>query len=135
MVDITGKYLGEKRVEMIHGPSKAKIITDAPIDNHGKGESFSPTDLVASALGTCMLTVMGIYAEARNIDLTGSTFNVKKNMQQSPRKISSLPITLHLPKSISEVEREKLVIVAKTCPVKASLNPDIEILIDFIFDV
>jgi uncharacterized OsmC-like protein len=135
MVDITGKYLGEKRVEMIHGPSRAKIITDAPVDNHGRGESFSPTDLVASALGTCMLTVMGIYAEQRSIDLKGSHFHVKKEMQPSPRKIARLPISIHLPKNIIEIEREKLKEIALHCPVKKSLNPDIEIPLEFFFDV
>lgn len=135
MVEITGKYLGEKRVEMVHRPSSAKIITDAPIDNHGKGESFSPTDLLASALGTCMLTVMGIYAEQREIDLRGSHFKVKKIMQQNPRKISELPIELYLPKNLDLKTREALIHIAHTCPVKLSLNADIKIEINIHFDL
>lgn len=135
MVDITGVYLGQKRVEMIHGPSGAKIITDAPVDNFGKGESFSPTDLVASALGTCMLTVMGIFAETRSLDMNGSHFIVKKIMQTNPRKISELPIVLHLPKSFDIETREKIFHIGNTCPVKASLNPDIKISIEYLFDV
>jgi uncharacterized OsmC-like protein len=135
MVEITGTYKGHKRVEMIHGPSLAKIVTDAPKDNHGKGESFSPTDLLASALGTCMLTVMGIYAESRSIELSGSHFKVTKNMQTNPRKIASLPIEIHLPKNINPDNRDKLIHVGNSCPVKLSLNPDIDISIKYHFDV
>lgn len=135
MVDITGKYLGEKRVEMTHGPSNSKIMTDAPLDNNGKGEMFSPTDLVASALGTCTLTVMGIFAEARNIDLKGSHFHVKKIMSASPRRIGELPITFHLPQNLDLETREKLIHVGNTCPVKMSLHPDIKVQVEYLFDV
>lgn len=135
MVDITGKYLGQKRVEMKHVPSGSIIQTDAPLDNNGKGELFSPTDLVASALGTCTLTVMGIYAEAREIDLSGSHFHVKKEMNSNPRRIGRLTLTIHLPKLLSESEREKLIVIGNSCPVKQSLNSEIEIPTHYIFDL
>ena len=98
MVDISGKYLGQKRVELTHGPSQSKIQTDAPVDNNGKGELFSPTDLVASALGTCMLTVMGIFAESRNLSLEGSYFKLKKIVKEavSNVKLAKKHLSLHL---------------------------------------
>ena len=89
-------------------PTNSLIQTDAPVDNNGKGELFSPTDLVASGLGTCMLTVMGIYAESRNMDLSGSHFHVKKIMTSNPRRISEIKINMHLPKTLDTDSQEKL---------------------------
>ncbi len=135
MVDITGKYLGNKRVEMQHLPSKSLIQTDAPVDNNGKGELFSPTDLVASGLGTCMLTVMGIYAEAREINLTGSHFHVKKIMTSNPRRIGEIKVNMHLPKNIDEETQEILKKVGDTCPVRYSINSEIIVETKYFFDV
>lgn len=135
MVDITGKYLGNKRVEMQHAPSKSIIQTDAPVDNNGKGELFSPTDLVASALGTCMMTVMGIFAESRGIDLSGSHFHVKKIMTANPRRIGEIKVTIHLPKNLELETKEKLKNVGDTCPVRYSINSEINVDIIYLFDV
>lgn len=135
MVDITGRYLGNKRVEMQHAPSNSLIQTDAPVDNNGKGELFSPTDLVASALGTCMMTVMGIFAESRNIDLSGSHFHVKKIMTSNPRRIGEIKLAIHLPQNIEQESKEKLKIIGDTCPVRFSINPEIIVETKYSFDV
>ncbi len=124
-IDIT--YEGSLHCAAIHGPSKRELSTDAPVDNQGKGESFSPTDLVATALGTCMLTVMGIYATRHDIDLRGASVIVHKDMAATPvRRIAKLAAELTLPLSISHPHREALERAALTCPVHASLHPDVE---------
>jgi len=135
MVEITGIYEGEKHCHLTHGPSKNNIQTDAPKDNNGRGEAFSPTDLLAASLGSCMLTVMGIYADNHGLNIKGSTFRVLKEMAASPRKVSSLTVELKLPASLSEKERETLQRVAETCPVKLSLHPDIQILLTFDYSI
>lgn len=135
MVKITGIYEGEKHCELTHGPSLYKIETDAPKDNFGRGEAFSPTDLAAAALGSCMMTVMGIYAEKSHIVLTGSRFSVEKHMKQNPRMIAELIVQLDLPKSLSEMERETLEDIALNCPVKLSLHPDIKLSITFNYTI
>lgn len=135
MVKITGIYEGEKHCELTHGPSLSKIATDAPKDNFGRGEAFSPTDLAAAALGSCMMTVMGIYAEKNNIVLTGSRFSVEKHMKQNPRMISELDVQLDLPQTLSESERDTLENIALNCPVKLSLHPDIKMTIAFNYTV
>ena len=119
-------YLGSLRTEAEHLQSGTKIITDAPVDNHGKGESFSPTDTVATALATCMLTIMGIKAEAMGISLEGTTAEVTKTMAAEPRRISKIEVTLSLPKKYEAKEMKILENAAKTCPVFYSLHPDIE---------
>ena len=119
-------YLGSLRTEAEHLQSGTKIITDAPVDNHGKGESFSPTDTVATALATCMLTIMGIKAEAMGISIEGTTAEVTKTMAAEPRRISKIEVTLSLPKKYEEKEMKILENAAKTCPVFYSLHPDIE---------
>lgn len=130
-VQSSGKYLGNKNVELVHGPSGATIKTAAPVDNNGDGSSFSPTDLVASALGACMLTIMGIVAERDSLEFEGASFVVQKNMSSSPRRIESLPIVLKLPASLSTEERTKLERAALSCPVHKSLHPEIEIPVSF----
>jgi len=133
MVVITGKYLGEKHCKMVHGPSNSVIASDAPLDNQGKGENFSPTDLVAAAMGSCLMTIMGIYADNNSINITGSTFKVVKKMQQSPRKIEELEVEIIMPDHLSAEVRVKLEKVAMECPVKKSLHPDIRLPITFLY--
>ncbi len=135
-VEITGKYLGGLRVEMTHGPSGATLQTVAPTDNNGDGSGFSPTDLVATALGSCMMTLMGIVAQRDNLDLSGAHFRIVKHMQTaSPRRVSALPITFHLPSHVPSEARPKLERAALTCPVHHSLHPDIEMNVEFLYDL
>jgi len=134
-VKITGRYLGDKRVEASHQLSGATLITDAPLDNHGLARSFSPTDLFATSLGVCVLTVMSIYAEQHKIVLDGSHFESVKEMSANPRRIGSVSTTYHLPSSIQLEDRKKLESVAKTCPVHRSLHPDIKAEMTFVYDV
>jgi len=119
-------YLGDLRTENLHIQSGNTYITDAPTDNFGKGEAFSPTDTVATGLANCMLTVMGIKAREMNIILDGSTAEVTKIMASNPRRISRIDITLRLPKEIDLQSRKILENTGRTCPVLYSLHPDIE---------
>lgn len=134
-VKISGRYLGNKRVEMTHAESGTKIITAAPKDNNGDGSSFSPTDLVAAGLGACMMTVMSIVAERNEINMDGAWFEVEKNMQASPRRIASAPVSLHLPEALTDEERRKLEAAARACPVHHSLHPETDVQIQFHYDV
>ena len=127
MVEISIKYKGKLRCEAKHEPSGATLITDAPKDNQGEGASFSPTDLVATGLGACMLTIMGIIAQRENIDLTGATVSVTKDMVAEPaRRIGKLTVRIHVPLALTPVQQQKLKNAAMTCPVYKSLLPDIE---------
>ncbi len=135
MVQISIRYGGQKHCDLTHGPSGSKIGTDAPKDNNGKGELFSPTDLVAAALGSCMLTVMGIAAEKEKLSLEGAYATVDKEMGTQPRRITSLISHLHLPKAWSLVDRQKMEAVALGCPVKQSLHPEMQIPVHFTYDV
>ena len=119
-------YLGGLRTESEHLQSGSKMITDAPLDNHGKGEAFSPTDTVANALATCMLTVMGIKANDLGVDITGATAEVTKTMASAPRRISKIEVNIFMPSSYGERMNEILENTARTCPVLQSLHPDIE---------
>src|ERR1700761_1570931 len=102
MVAIQVEYQGDLHCKAVHGPSATELNTDAPKDNQGRGESFSPTDLVATALGTCMLTVMGIMARTLQIDIAGTTATVQKNMTAAPeRRIQSLTVRIHVPQPIT----------------------------------
>lgn len=130
MVKITSKYTGKKHCEALHEPSQSTIQTDAPKDNQGLGESFSPTDLVATALGTCILTTVAIFAEKENIDTQGAKVFVEKVMASDPRRIFSLKTVLHFPASVPLGFRDRIVEIAATCPVKKSLHPDIQIPIE-----
>ena len=134
-VEITGKYLGDLRVEMVHGPSGAVLKTDAPTDNQGKGEMFSPTDLTCGSLAACMITIMGIVAKRDNIDLTALRFRAEKHMSPNPpRKIGKVVVEFQMPKNLTADQKKKLEHAAQTCPVHHSLHPDIEKVIKFIYD-
>ena len=123
---IENKYVGELRTESTHLKSSNVIITDAPTDNNGKGNAFSPTDLVASALCSCMTTVMGICANKNQFDLPNSTAHVTKVMSSHPRRISKIIIEINFDKNnLSEKNVEKLIAVAKGCPVAQSLSADL----------
>ena len=127
-------YLGELRVEATHLKSGETMITDAPTDNNGKGEAFSPTDTVATALATCMLTIMGIRAEKKNINLQGATDAITKTMGSNPRCISKIEITITMPKiGVDANFQELLEMAAKACPVAKSLHPDIEQVVEFVW--
>lgn len=133
MVEMSIVYTGEKHCELTHGPSKSKIETDAPRDNQGRGERFSPTDLVGAALASCVITTMAIFAERDGVELKGATATFKKEMSLNPRKIASLPMKIHMPKGLSREVRSKLEAAAETCPVKRSLHPDIVTEMDFVY--
>jgi len=120
------KYLGELRTESTHLKSGATIFTDAPVDNHGKGEAFSPTDLVANSLATCMLTVMGIKAESLGVDFTGATAEVTKVMGTEPRRIIEIDVVFTMGIQVDEKTKTILERTAYTCPVHQSLHPEIK---------
>lgn len=124
-------YKGDLRTSCVHIGSGNEYITDAPIDNNGKGEAFSPTDTVATGLASCMMTVMGIKAKMLELDLKGSTAEVTKHMEAAPRRISKIEVRLELPRNVSEKNRKILEHTANTCPVNQSLHPDIERVIEF----
>ena len=131
MGKITIEYEGELRTRAKYLHTDNEIITDAPLDNHGKGETFSPTDLVASSLGSCLLTIMGIVANRKQIDMTGCYAEVEKNMSENPRRISSINIDIYLSDNISNKDKDILCKASKHCPVHNSLNKDINIKINF----
>ena len=127
-------YLGGLRVECEHMDSGTKIITDAPVDNHGQGRSFSPTDLATVALPACMLTIMGIYAENAGLDITGASAEVNKVMESSPRRIAKMEVRLEMPpKGYSAEEKLKIERAAKTCPVHNTLKDVVELDLQFIW--
>lgn len=119
-------YLGDLRTSSVHLQSGTEIFSDAPKDNHGKGEAFSPTDLLANALGSCMVSIMAIKSRELNLDLTGSTVDVTKIMQAEPRKIAKIIIQMNMSISVDKKNKTILERVAMSCPVLLSLNPDIE---------
>jgi len=126
-VHISVDYLGDLRCRTTHGPSQTSFLTDAPVDNQGKGESFSPTDLVATALGTCVATTMGIYAQRHGIELRGMRVTVIKEMTSVPlRRIARLTTEVHAPLAPAHPQREALERAAHTCPVHHSLHPEVE---------
>lgn len=130
-IDVT--YDGDLRCTAVHGPSGDRLLTDAPTDNEGQGRHFSPTDLVATAVGTCVLTIMGIAAKKRAWSLDGSRVVVEKHMAAQPRRhISAVTLRFTLPATLSERARIVLEAVAETCPVVASLGPDTRV--DMAFD-
>lgn len=135
MPTVQSQYLGNLRTEAQHVQSGNSIITDAPTDNNGRGEAFSPTDLVCAALGSCMMTIMGILAQREGLELTGTRYETTKVMQASPRKISKIEISFHFPANNGFTEKQKAMLenAAHTCPVALSLASDIEQVISFHF--
>ncbi|MDX9754486.1 MAG: OsmC family protein [bacterium] len=135
-VQIDIVYEGQLHCHATHAPSGNTLITDAPVDNGGRGVSFSPTDLVATALGSCMVTIMGLAAEQEQIDLSGTKIQVHKDMVADPkRRIGSLKTTVTIPggSKLTPKQKTKLENAAATCPVKQSLHPDIAIPVEFIY--
>jgi putative redox protein len=135
MVEISVEYLTGLRCKATHGPSGASLLTDAPVDNQGRGEAFSPTDLVATAFGCCMATVMGIVAERDGIDLSGVAVRVRKHMVADPeRRIGRLEAEVRMPAHLNPVQRRKLEATARACPVRQSLRPEVDIELSFVYD-
>ena len=134
MVKMKIVYEGQLRCVLTHEPSGSVIHTDAPKDNMGQGEAFSPTDLVAAALGSCMLTIMGIVAGRHHIDLKGTTVEVTKEMVSVPvRRIGGITVIFHMPSGIPQDKRAMLEAAAHSCPVHKSLHPDVQTPIQFIY--
>jgi len=132
-VEITGKYIGNLKTELTHGPSGAVIHTAAPVDNQGDGSSFSPTDLAATSLGACMLTLIAIVGERDGIDLTGLAFRLEKHIANNPRRIGAVPVTITMPEGLSAAQRKKLENAALTCPVQNSLAEGLERPVEFVY--
>lgn len=128
-------YKGHLRCECTHRQSGSSIETDAPTDNRGKGERFSPTDTLCVSLATCMITTMGIRCEDMQLDISGSRLEVTKHMLSEPRRIGKIEITLHLPgKQISEKDRSVLEKIGDNCPVIKSLHPDLEVVTEYVWE-
>jgi len=135
-VEININYEGGLHCAATHGPSRQTLTTDAPVDNGGKGAAFSPTDLVATAFGACMATIMGLVAEQNNLNLHGLRIQVLKEMVADPvRRIGSLKTRLVFPRAaaLSAADRAKLEAAARTCPVKQSLHPDVQTPVEFVY--
>lgn len=127
-------YNGDLRTTCTHLKSGSAFETDAPTDNHGKGERFSPTDLMATSLGTCMITVMGIKARTMGFDLNDIKIEVLKIMKAEPRRVGGIELTFHIPGSLKDIEEKTKAILkhtGETCPVIKSIHPDIEVKIDW----
>lgn len=126
-------YKGALRTKAKHVQSETIIETDAPTDNQGKGERFSPSDLLATSLGSCMLTIMGIKARDMHIDLEGTEVTIQKYMKPEPRRVSGIDVRFKFPSSLKPDEKQKVILerAALTCPVAKSIHPDIEVNVDF----
>jgi len=134
MVKITGEYQGDLHCSAVHGPSGNVLATDAPKDNQGRGEAFSPTDLVATGFATCIATTMAIFARKHGVDLNGLRYEVTKEMStDAPRRISRLTARLWMPEDARKVPAGILERAANTCPVHQSLSPSVERVIEFIW--
>ena len=128
MIEIKVNYEGDLHCSNIHGPSGSNFGTDAPVDNNGRGETFSPTDLVASALGSCMATIMGIVAKRKGIAIEGMAMKVAKHMSaDQPRRIAKLEVMIEVPLASDHPDRKLLESAVLSCPVHQSLHPDIEV--------
>jgi putative redox protein len=132
-VEITGRYTGKLGTEVTHGPSGALLRTAAPLDNQGDGSSFSPTDLVAAALASCVVTTMAIVAEREGISFADVTFRVEKHMVAQPRRIGALPVVVYMPAGLSPDQRQKLERAAHTCPVHRTLSEEVEKPVTFVY--
>ncbi len=128
-------YQGNLRCEAVHLQSSSRIETDAPTDNRGKGERFSPTDLLCVSLATCMITTMGIKAADMNIDLKNTKADVTKHMASDPRRVAKIEVTVYLPKKVSEKERLILEKTGNSCPVAKSVHPDIELILKYNWEI
>lgn len=135
-VEVDIVYKGDLLCEAVHGPSGDTLVTDAPVDNGGKGSAFSPTDLVGTALGSCIVTIMGLTAAQQGLDIAGTRVHVVKDMVADPaRRIGALTVTVTLPAggAIGAENRARLENAAKVCPVKQSLHPDTHVDVQFIY--
>lgn len=127
MVETQIEYIGDLRCKLTHTQSRTVIYTDPPKDNHGKGENFSPTDLLATAYGACFGSILAIAAKERNMDISGFKIKAIKEMSANPRKISKIGLEIKFPKEdYTDKEKHLIEFVIKTCPVRLSLNPDID---------
>ena len=127
MATVTAKYLGDLRVECTHVASGTRIVSDAPVDNHGKGEAFSPTDLCVTSLGACAMTIIGIYGQTHGVDVTGTEIEIVKTMNADPRRIGKIEITFNMPdREYSDKQKIMIERCVHTCPVHLSLHPDVE---------
>jgi putative redox protein len=133
-VEIHGEYSGGLGVRLTHGPSGAELRTAAPVDNHGDGSSFSPTDLLATALGACMVTVMAIVGEREGLPLEGLSFSLEKHMLGAPRRVGRIPVRIRMPQGLSPEQRRRLERTALACPVHLSLLPEIEREVEFVYE-
>lgn len=134
MVEINATYEGQLHCTATHGPSGTVLTTDAPRDNLGKGESFSPTDLMATALATCIVTTMGIVAQRHNLDISGTKVRVEKHMTTTGlRRIARLPVEVRVPRTFGQEDRQRLENAGHTCPVHKSLHPDVDAPISFVW--
>jgi len=135
IVRIDVEYLGDLHCRITHGPSGQQFLTDAPLDNQGKGEYISPTDLLGTASCSCIVTIMGIVARNNNFDITGLKAYVEKEMVNEPyRRIGRLTMYFHFPKQLNEKEFALMKNVVKTCPVTRSISPEVEIITHFSFE-
>lgn len=133
-VVIAGKSTDNVTCEATH-PSGARVKTTAPKDNGGDGSLFSPTDLLATSLGVCTLTIIGIWAKKHGIDTTGASFTVEKHMTpQPPRRVARLPVTFRIPKTVPPERREAMEAAARACPVRLSLHPEVEVVETFVYE-
>ena len=124
---ISAEYIGDDKVELTHGLSGGKMVTDLPPDNGGRGRTFSPTDLAAASVASCVLTIMAKIAERDGVDFKGAAFEIEKHMQEGPRRIAKLTGTITLPPGLEPKQREKVLAAIKACPVSRSLHPDIKL--------
>ncbi len=132
-VEITGRYTGRLGTELRHGPSGTLLRTAAPLDNQGDGSSFSPTDLVAAAFASCIVTTMAIVAEREGIAFEDVTFRVEKHMIAQPRRIGALPVVIHMPAGLTPEQRQKLERTAHACPVHKSLLENLDKTVTFVY--
>jgi putative redox protein len=134
-VEVNCIYEGNLTVSSTHAPSGSIIHTTAPVDNGGTGSLFSPTDLIAASLGSCMLTIMGIVATRDGINMNGARAGIVKHMSDRPRRVGLLEAVVHLPQKLSDDDRRKLEAAARACPAKQTIHPDTELQISFVYDV
>lgn len=134
MANFETVYIGQLRTQSTHLASGTQIITDAPVDNFGKGEAFSPTDLVCVSLATCIITTVGIWAQKEKLDFSGTKLDITKTMNPSPRKIAKIGIVVHVSnKELSNEQKERFEHIAYHCPVALSLNPEVVQELTFVY--